>query len=276
MSAVMESQQVAPIVQTPDRLIALAIETNADVEKLERLFDLQERYNADIAKKAYFAALSNFQTTCPDVPKNKPVLNRDGSERYRYAPLDAMIKTLRLSLHENGFSWRFEASHIEDCLQVSCTLTHVEGHSEESTVTIPGITGHGTNAAQDEGSGMAYGKRYSFQNVTGITADQDNDGQTAAPDNGLALLAHNKALYENLEGVIAIKDFLVEGGLEAAAEVYAEFTRKDLMDLNVAPSKGGVWTTEERKTLNRDPEFQEFVVKFRNDAGWYEIPANQN
>jgi len=39
---------------------------------------------------------------------------------------------------------------------------------------------------------------------------------------------------------------------ETAAECYAEITNEDKTSLWVAPSKGGVWTTAERKALHSD------------------------
>ena len=112
------------LVQTPDRLIALAIEHGADVDRLGKLMDLQERWQAGQARMAYFDALSRFQSACPNIPKTKAVKNRDGSDRYKYAPLDSIIKTLREPLQKHGFSYRWQTDHAEDSLRVTCYLMH--------------------------------------------------------------------------------------------------------------------------------------------------------
>ena len=48
------------------------------------------------------------------------------------------------------------------------------------------------------------------------------------------------------------------------------------MALNVAPSKGGIWTTEERKAFKENKDFQTLVHTLRKEAGWYDQPENAN
>jgi hypothetical protein len=266
----------AVTVQTPMMLLDRAVETGADVDKLEKLMSLQERWQVQESRRQFAAAMAAFQSECPPIPKSKEVKNRDGTPRYKYAPLDTIIKTLREPLRTHGFSWRFDTAHLEETLQVTCTLSHMGGHSESATVTIPSVTGHGTNAAQDEGSGMTYGKRYAFANVTGITIDEDDDGASAGPENSLQLIRHNEAVRTLLPSILCIKENLREGGdLSAAAEAYAEFTRREVEALWVAPTKGGIWTVEERKTIKSGAEFHRLVHSFREAADWHANPENQ-
>ena len=80
-------------IQSPDNLIALAIEKGTDPEQLERLFSLKERYDANIAKTAFFEALSIFQSQVPVIEKQK-----QGSSHFRYAPLGAIVSRVRPNL----------------------------------------------------------------------------------------------------------------------------------------------------------------------------------
>jgi hypothetical protein len=262
---------------TPDRLIALAIEHGADVDRLGKLMDLQERWQAQESRRAFYEAMAAFQANCPPIPKSKEVKNRDGTPRYKYAPLDAIIKLLREPLKACGFSWRFDSEHVEDVLKVTCILTHSAGHSESATVDIPAVTGHGTNAAQDEGSGMTYGKRYAFANVTGVTIDEDNDGETAGPRTSMVLLRQMVTLsrLEILDGVLRVKRAHDEKDTDAAAEVLAEWTRPEFGSLWIAPTKGGIWTVEERRWLKDDAELKDKIHILRQDAGWYDQAENQ-
>ena len=85
------------------------------------------------------------------------------------------------------------------------------------------------------------------------------------------LTKHNAAVKEWLPSILCIKENLGEGGdLDAAAEAYAEMPRAVLMALNVAPTKGGIYTVEEQKQLSGNKEFQELVQIRRKDAGWHE------
>lgn len=265
------------IAEGPDALIAMAIKHGANVDALERLMVMRRELMAEQARRDFFDALARFQSGCPPIPKTKVVMNKDGkTERYRYAPLDTIITTIREPLRAHGFSYRWQTEHpAENLLRVTCFLTHAGGHEESAEVIIPAVTGFGTNAAQDEGSAISYGKRYSFANVTGITVDEDNDAQTTGPDNAHRLIRMMDTAREWWHSISVIKESLAEGGdWTAAAEAYAEMPRPVIADLHVAPTKGGVWTTKEKDTLNRDAEFTAEVHRRRTDAGWYANPEN--
>lgn len=263
-------------VMEPAGLIQLAIEKGADVDRLSALMDLEERYRARLAVEGFNEARSAFQAQCPDIPKTKEVKNRDGSVRYRFAPLDQIMKRVAPSLQSNGLSYRWETEKAEDGVSVICYLTHRLGHESASRAFIPAVTGHGTNAAQDEGSAISYGKRYSFCNALGLQPDEDDDGTSAAVANSEFLVHHNNVAREWLTSILAIKEGLSEDGdMSAAAEAYAELTLPALRTLNVAPSKGGLFTTEERKTFKSNKEFQELVTAARNSVGWHDDPQNQ-
>ena len=55
-----QSQSLAPIT-TPSTLLALAIQQGAGMETLERLMDLQDRWDAKQAKQAFNAAVAAFK-----------------------------------------------------------------------------------------------------------------------------------------------------------------------------------------------------------------------
>ena len=46
---------------TPVHLLELAINQGADIDKLEKLMAMQERWDANLAKKAYTDAMVRFQ-----------------------------------------------------------------------------------------------------------------------------------------------------------------------------------------------------------------------
>ena len=59
------SEETLPDTVQPMTLIEQAINGGVEVEKLERLFDLQERWEAAKAKTAFFRAMANFQAEIP-------------------------------------------------------------------------------------------------------------------------------------------------------------------------------------------------------------------
>jgi hypothetical protein len=270
-----EAPERAPVASTtPDRLIALAIEHGADVDRLGKLMDLQDRWKAQQAREAYFEALARFQHTLPPIPRDKEVKNRDGSLRYAYASLDCILRHIREPMYACGLSWVWSPGvPTDEGVATTCTITHVLGHAESSSVTIPGITSGGTNAAQDAGGANTYGRRYSMINVLGIQATDDTDaeGIKTGPIDALLRQMDLLRIPEILQAVYTCKVNFVDGAdLSAAAEAYAEFTREDIAALWVAPTKGGIWTVEERKRIKSDPEFHAMVQKHREDFGWHE------
>ena len=269
-----EAPQSAPVpTQTPDRLMALAIEHNADVEKLGALMDLQERRNAQRAREAYFEALARFQHELPPIPRDKEVKNRDGSLRYAYATLDQILRYIREPAFACGLSWSWSPGvPTDEGVSVTCTITHTLGHHESSSVNIPGISSGGTNAAQDAGGSNTYGRRYSLINVLGIQATDDTDaeGVKTGPLDAILRMMEFVRLPDVLASVLCVKQNLAElGDLGLAAEAYAEFSKAEISALWVATSKGGIWTVEERKRIKSDEEFHALVQTQREASDWH-------
>ena len=173
-----QTQMVAPAT-TPMDLIAKAIEKGADIEYLTGLMDLQERWEANQASKAYNAALARFQAECPIVPKTKKVHDKHGTYRYSYTPYGTLMKFIRPYLCNNGFSVS-TTSRIEDGIAYAIsTIRHEAGHSEISEFSIPVDPDMYANDSQKVASANSYAKRYAVSNGLDIvTEGEDDDGET--------------------------------------------------------------------------------------------------
>lgn len=88
------------------------------------------------------------------------------------------------------------------------------------------------------------GTEYASADEVANAISQQNEQEALQP-----LLNMAEVLRENFASVAFIKESLSCGDYDAAAEAEAEMERDDLVALWVAPSKGGVWTTEERAKL---------------------------
>lgn len=88
------------------------------------------------------------------------------------------------------------------------------------------------------------GTEYASADEVANAISQQNEQEALQP-----LLKMADVLRENFASVAFIKESLSCGDYDAAAEAEAEMERDDLVALWVAPSKGGVWTTEERAKL---------------------------
>lgn len=147
------------------------------VVMLERLIEMSNAERTDQRRLAYHRAMSRFQATCPPIPRRKGIPNKQGVIKYKYAPLDVVVEVAGPHLDANGLSWAFDVAYLEgNAVEIGCTLSHEEGHSERSSLRMPGVEVINANRAQNEGARITYGKRLAFLNVSGVvTADEDTD-----------------------------------------------------------------------------------------------------
>lgn len=170
-----ENKSTAVVQTSPMQLIEMAISANADIDKLERLMDLQDRYEATNARKSFFSAMSAFNASCPTIIKRKKAHNNF------YAPLGDIHEQIKPTLNETGLSFRFEQDHSAG-IEVTCIVTHIDGHSERTTMRAPADTGGSKSPIQAIASTVSYLQRYTLCSALGITtADEDMDGRI---DNG--------------------------------------------------------------------------------------------
>ena len=91
--AVAKVNKNLPAMLNPQELILRAIATkDFDVDKFERLVNMARDFEDRQAEKLYYESLSGFQSKCPIIEKKKKVKNSNGSIRYRYAPIEDIVK----------------------------------------------------------------------------------------------------------------------------------------------------------------------------------------
>jgi len=160
----------------PQDLIAMAIEKGSGIEQLEKLMDLQERWEKKEARKSFFASMSAFQKIKPVIKKDKDADYGSGKAKYKWASLDAIQKGIDPVLSDLGLSYTFET--IEDNkLTIICKVTHELGHTEQTQLSAPNDNSGGKNPIQALGSTNSYLRRYTLCNAFGISPDEDDDGE---------------------------------------------------------------------------------------------------
>lgn len=181
-------------------LIEMAITQGADIDKLERLMQLQERYDAKNAKSSYLQAVSMFQTNCPKIKKLKQGHNS------KYAPLEDIIYQVKDVLFKAGLSYSFSQSQDAQQITVSCHLSHIDGHTETVSLTSDHDKSGGKQPIQALASAVSYLRRYTFTGVTGIVpSDEDSDGRIESGK----VIEHCESAQ-----VIRINELLVETGTD--------------------------------------------------------------
>lgn len=195
-----ESKPVATVASAQG-LIEMAITQGADIDKLEKLMALQERYDAKNAKSSYLLALSMFQSKCPIIVAKKQGHN------YKYAPLGDIVAQIKEILFNCGLSYRFEQSQEGKTIKIRCITSHVEGHTEALTIEGEADTQGSKSSIQAVGSTITYLRRYSLLGALGIvTADEDSDGRVESS---------KKIEHCNPAQVIEINELLDKTGMNA-------------------------------------------------------------
>jgi len=162
---------------SPADLIRMAVSGGADLEKLEKLLQLQERYETNEARKAYHKAMAEFKANPPEIKKDKKV--SFGNTKYNHASLYNVVEKITKELSKYGLSVSWQ-THQNGSIGVTCRITHVLGHSQETTLQAPADTSGSKNAIQAIGSTISYLQRYSLLSVLGLAAhDMDDDGAKA-------------------------------------------------------------------------------------------------
>lgn len=181
MNAVVQQEQRAVAVSADAGALMKVIEKaaldpNFNVEKLKELLAVKERWEATEARKAYNTAFAEFKAEAVKIIKNRAVT--DGPLKgKRYAELYAVVDAVTPALSEHGFSHAWKVKDERDWIEVTCTLTHVLGHSESVSMGGPADTGGAKNPIQARASTVTYLQRYTLKAVTGLAEHgDDTDG----------------------------------------------------------------------------------------------------
>jgi hypothetical protein len=170
---------------TPLAVLDKAIASGASVESLERLVALQERWQANEAKRAFTAALSSLRSELPHIAKGKTVdfSTSKGRTHYRYEDLADLTEQLSPAMSKHGlsFRWRTDATQ-PGYIAVTCIVAHADGHEEETTLSGPYDNSGNKNPIQAIGSVVTYLQRYTLKAAIGVAAGVDDDGRGVPPN----------------------------------------------------------------------------------------------
>lgn len=151
-----------------------ALNPDVDIDKMERLLQMQERVMDRQAMMAYSAAMAAMQTELPSIEE------RGQTNNGCYATLEDIVDTVRPILQKHGFAVSFRIQTQERGIQVTGVLMHKDGHREETSMLLPADMTGNKNAVQAFGSSTSYGKRYVLCALLNITTrGQDDNGQTS-------------------------------------------------------------------------------------------------
>lgn len=230
--------------QSPAGLIALAVNNDLDIEKLQKLIEMKNAADARVARMQFLEALGKFQGIVTPLIKNKEANFEQkegrGAVNYKYQQLADIERHIKPFLKECGLAYRWGQKDEGGNIHVWLILSHLGGHEEVGNpITGAPDIGGAKNLIQQKASTITYLRRYTLTGGLGLaSADPDNDGtggQKAKEKTGekpplkdsqlpeaIKKISEGKATLEN----ILEKCSLTEKQKESLEKAQVEFNKK--------------------------------------------------
>lgn len=178
-----QPQAVTAAAPNPMTVVERAIEKGITGQDLKELMDLQERWEANQARKAFDVAMANAQAEMPTIVKNRLVdfATSKGRTTYRHEDLAEVVETIKPVLHKHGLAHRFRTEQFmrgeKPMVKVTCIITG-HGHREETSLEAgPDSNGSNMNDIQRIQSAVTYLERGTLKAALGLAASVDDDGR---------------------------------------------------------------------------------------------------
>jgi hypothetical protein len=212
-------------------LVMAAMNGQLDTDKLAQMLEIQKDWEANEARKAFYAAMAEYKKDPVDVFNDKENKQYEST----YTSKGNLVNTVNAALSPHGLSARWSFPKSEGCITVSCILSHSLGHTEEVTLSGPPDDSGRKNPLQQIKSTLTYLEIATFEAITG-TASQagslDDDGTAAgAPEyitDEQALELHAKLTDHNIQ----LPAFMKWLGTAVKADTIEEINVKALDTVN--------------------------------------------
>lgn len=187
-----------PTVATPAHLLQLAVEQGRDLAYVEKLMDLQARWEASQALKAYNEAFAAFKAEAVVVIKNREFGTGPLAGR-KYAELASVVDgaTPALSRHGLSISWKLTKDD-KDWLEVTCTLKHAGCHFEVVSMGGAPDVGGAKSAIQARVSTKTQLERHTMMAICGLAAREEepppNSSKVTEADEAVLQVGRDEAM----------------------------------------------------------------------------------
>lgn len=182
---------------TPMDMLNRAVESGANIETLEKLMALQERWEANQGRKAFDDAMAAAKADIPTIRKNRTVdfTSSKGRTHYKHEDLAEIAATVSPILSKYGLSYRFRTNaDVNQPIVVTCIISHRLGYSEETTLSAGRDDSGNKNAIQAVGSALTYLQRMTLKAALGLAASEDDDGRShGKSDEDLAAITQDQS-----------------------------------------------------------------------------------
>jgi len=209
-------------------VVSAILAQNPTAEALGQLMALQERWEDREARRAFAAARVRLRAELP------PVILRDqkvafGKTSYTHSSLAQVMRVVTPILSAHGFDLAHRTDVSGNKVRVTAILTHLLGHSEETTLEAPIDTAGSKSPAQGVASTVTLLQRYTAVALLGLaTADMVEPQGEPEPED-LSRIDPRKNM--ELAGFIRGQRFMVEDAEGYVGRTADKWTAQDRLDL---------------------------------------------
>lgn len=184
-----------PVAEYGDSILAIiakaASDPNVDIDKMDRLLQMQERVQDRQAAADFADAMAKMQPELPVITANSEI-KHNGKLIAKYATWDHIYSAIKPILSDYGFALVFRNTST-DTKETTTAVLMRGGHEETNSVTLDRDTGGAKNSVQAVGSSRTYGQRYSACPLIGITIQgDDDDGHAAGAAHPISVAQYNE------------------------------------------------------------------------------------
>jgi hypothetical protein len=201
----------------PMDLLQRAFASGTDPAVWEKLMGLEERWQANQARKAFDRALAAAKAEFTEIKKSKTVkfATKMGRAQYSYEDLNDIARAVVPALSKYGMYYRWNTSFLGDQIIVTCIVCHRDGHSVENSLPGAADNSGGKNSVQATGSVCTYLQRYTLKAALGLASEEDDDAQAAGKDEETSSGGEYAARWQKiLENATSAEDLKIKWNAE--------------------------------------------------------------
>lgn len=168
----------------PAELLRMAIDKDADITKIEKLIELQERWENKEAKKAFAKSMVATQSKITIVKKTR----ENKHTHSMFADLGDVVSQNSPIYTAEGFSISFYEGETtkENHIRICADVMHEQGHKESYFYDAPmegkGLRGEANmTPTHAKAATVSYGRRYLMCMILNIPTGDDVDGNKQKP-----------------------------------------------------------------------------------------------
>ena len=182
-----------PAVIDSNAIIFEAMRKNFTPEQIEKMMDLAERNQKNIAKQAYVKAMAAFKANPPEILKTKHVSYQNSKNQtveWDHAVLGEIAEAIIKGMSPHGFYHRWDMEQSDKSVKTTCIITHELGHSEKTSMFGPHDTSGGKDELKAISSTNTLFQRLTLLAITGLAAkgmDDENPGNGTGGDGKMSL-----------------------------------------------------------------------------------------